>query len=117
MTNVSTLIIITFGLLLASKPTVAQITYLGEPASNEMKCEFYPMTSFTRSGFIMRVHSQKLTPEELSVFSSIFDQDKAAYEIKNDTIMIPCEYFSDIEYLMNLSSKSYLALKRDFRQD
>jgi len=91
-------------------PVTAQVGYLGVPLSLNMSCEFFPITFHTQDGMVMQLHSNAFRGDDIKTFAAIFRKHDAPYLIEANKIMIPCEYYSDIEFLANLSSKAYAAM-------
>lgn len=83
------------------------VSYLGVEASDNYTCKFYPMTLFVEGNNIGIVHSPRMSDSQLKAFETIFDDYEIEYIIKDRYVFIPCEYYSDINYLMNISKKAF----------
>lgn len=106
------LIALTFIFLAMFSQNIAysQVTYFPNKHESGFNCKFLPMTSYTIQGFILQVHRPELSPEELSILAKVLSYEEAKYVIDEPYIMIPCEYYSDITFIMNIS-EDYVAIK------
>lgn len=83
------------------------VSYLGVEASENFSCKFYPMTLAVDDDSIGTVHSPRLSDDRLHAFESIFREYEIKYVLKDGYVYIPCEYYSDMNYLMNISRKAF----------